>query len=114
VPSTPSSAAGGSGEATVRAFYGALGAGNGAAASAQIVPEKRSSRAFSPEAITRFYGRLAEPVRVTSISPLPGGRYRVSYRYSAGRSHCNGSAVVSLTNRGGRDLIRSVRALNGC
>ena len=83
-------------------------------ASAQIIPEKRSSRAFSPEAISRFYGRLPEPVRVTAIVPLVRGAYRVNYRYSTGRSHCNGSAVVTLTNRGSRDLIRSIRALSGC
>lgn len=115
-PSGPSadSSAGESGEATVRAFYAALGAGNGTTASAQIVPEKRSGRTFSPEAISRFYGRLPEPIRLTGIVPLARGGYRVSYRYSAGRSRCNGSAIVSLTNRDGRDLIRSIRALSGC
>lgn len=103
-----------SGEATVRAFYGALGAGNGSAASARIVPEKQSSRAYSPEALTRFYGRLPEPIRLTQTVPLGGGAYRVSYRYSAGRTHCNGSAVVTVTSRGGRDFIRSIHALSGC
>lgn len=102
------------GEGTVRAFYHALGQGDGAAASAQVIPEKRSSRAFSPEAITRFYGALPEPVQLTGIAPLAAGAYRVSYRYSTGRSHCNGSAVVSVTNRGGRELVRSIRAMNGC
>jgi hypothetical protein len=101
-------------EATVRAFYGALGAGNGAAASSQVIPEKRSSGAFSPRAISRFYGRLPEPLRLTAIVPLAAGAYRVTYRYSAGRSRCNGSAVVRLTNRGGRRLIRSIQALTGC
>jgi hypothetical protein len=103
-----------SGEATVRAFYGALGAGNGAAASSHVIPEKRSSGAFSPGAMSRFYGRLPQPIRLTGIAPVAGGGYRVTYRYSAGRSHCNGSAVVRLTNRGGRDLIRSIRSLSGC
>jgi hypothetical protein len=106
--------AGEGGEATVRAFYGALGGGDGAAAAARIVPEKRASGAFSPEAMSRFYGKLAEPIRLTGIVPLGGRSYRVSYRYSAGRSHCNGSAIVSLVNRSGRDAIRSIRALGGC
>lgn len=57
------------GEATVRAFYGALGTGNGVAASSQVIPEKRSSGAFSPEAISRFYGNLSDPLRLTSITP---------------------------------------------
>ncbi len=102
------------GEAAVRAFYDALGAGDGATASAQIIPEKRASRAFSPEGLSRFYGALPEPIRITDIVPLARGAYRVSYRYSAGRSRCDGRAIVSLTNRGDRDFIRSIKALNGC
>ena len=102
------------GEATVRAFYGALGAGNGAAASSQVIPEKRAGGPYSSEAISRFYGHLREPLRLAGIVPLTKGAYRVTYRYSAGRSRCNGNAVVKLTNRGGRDLIRSIQALSGC
>src|SRR5207245_6254024 len=90
-----------SGEATVRAFYGALGSGNGGAASSQVIPEKRSRGAYSAEAMSRFYGHLAQPIRLTSVAPVSDGRYRVTYRYSAGRSHCNGTAVVRLTNHGG-------------
>jgi hypothetical protein len=104
----------GNGEATVRAFYNALGEGNGAAASSQVIPEKRASGAFSPGAIARFYGRLPEPVRLSGVVPLGGGTYRVTYHYSAGRSRCNGSAVVRLTDRGGRTLIRSIHSLSGC
>lgn len=111
-PATPSR--GGNGEAAVRAFYGALGAGNGTAASSQIIPEKRSSGPFSPGAISRFYGRLPEPIRLTGVVPVPGGSYHVTYRYSAGRSRCNGSAVVSVIQRGGRTLIRSIRSQSGC
>lgn len=102
------------GDATVRAFYGALEQANGETASAQIIAEKRSSRAFSPEAIWRFYGRLAEPLRLTGIAPVAPDRYRVNYRYSTGRWNCNGSADVSLTNRGGREFIGSIHALSGC
>lgn len=110
----PVSFAGRTGEATVRAFYHALGAGDGKAAAAQVIAEKRSSRAFSPGAISRFYGRLPEPLRLTGILPLARGAYRVSYRYSAGRSRCDGRAVVSLTYRGGRNFIRSIDALDKC
>ncbi len=111
---SPTAARSGNSEATVRAFYGALGAGNGTAASSQVIPEKRSSGAFSAGAISRFYGRLPEPIKLTGIVPLADGAYRVTYRYSAGRSRCSGTAVVRLTNRGGRDLIRSIRSLSGC
>ena len=102
-----------SGEQTVRAFYAALGAGDGAAATSHVIPEKRSGGPFSAGAISRFYGRLPEPLRLTSVTPA-GSAYRVTYRYSAGRSHCSGVAIVQVTNRGGRDLIRSIRSLSGC
>jgi hypothetical protein len=102
------------GEATVRAFYAALGRGNGPTASAQVIPEKRSSGAFSPEAISRFYGRLPEPLQLTAIIPLSDDAYRVAYRYSAGRSSCHGSAIVTLVNRDGQDFIRAIHSLSGC
>ncbi len=104
----------GSGEATVRAFYGALRSGDGESAAAQIVPEKRGGGSYSPGAMTRFYGRLPEPIQLTEVTPMSGGAYRVRYRYSAGRSRCNGSAVVRLADRGGRELIRSIQATSGC
>ena len=102
------------GESTVRAFYNALRTGDGQAASANVIPEKRSTRAFSPEGIARFYGSLPEPIRLNAITPAANGSYRVTYSYSAGRSRCNGSAIVSISNRNGRALIRSIRALSGC
>ena len=98
----------------VRAFYGALGRGDGEAASALVVAEKRSSRAYSPRAIQRFYGGLREPLRLTAVAPLGDRAFRVAYRYSAGRSRCDGAAVVRLASRDGRDLVRSIRALDGC
>jgi hypothetical protein len=101
-------------ENTVRTFYSALGAGNGEAASAQVISTKRSSRAYSADAISRFYGRLPEPLRLTGISPLPGNAYRVTYRYAAPGLRCNGSAVVRLTSTATRPLIRSITAANGC
>jgi hypothetical protein len=113
-PPTPERPTAEGGEATVRAFYAALGAGDGATASARVIPEKRNSRAFSPEAISRFYGPLAEPLRLTEVVPTADGAYRVRYRYSTGRSQCNGVADVRVVKRDGRDYIRSINALSGC
>lgn len=110
----PRRATAGGGEGTVRAFYGALRTGDGGSAAAQIIPEKRGSGAFSPAAITRFYGGLAEPIQLIDVQPVSGRAYRVRYRYSAGRSRCNGTAIVRVANRGGLNLIRSIEALNGC
>ncbi|HXH17074.1 MAG TPA: hypothetical protein VNJ10_13185 [Sphingomonas sp.] len=112
--SQPNTVAGTSGEATVRTFYNALGTGRGDVASAQVIPQKRSSRAYSADAISRFYGRLRDPLRLTSISPIQGGAYRVTYRYAAPGLRCNGSAIVRLTSGGTRPLIRSIDATNGC
>ena len=110
----PRSAPRGGGEAAVRTFYSALRAGDGGSAAAQVIPEKRGLGAFSPAAMTRFYGRLPEPIELTDLQSVGGGAYRVRYRYSAGRSHCNGIAVVRVISRGGRDWIRSIEALSGC
>ncbi|WP_426290660.1 hypothetical protein [Sphingomonas sp. TWP1-3-1] len=112
--SRPDTVVGSSGEATVRTFYNALGTGSGDVASAQVIPQKRSSRAYSADAISRFYGRLRDPLRLTSISPLQSGAYRVTYRYAAPGLRCNGSAIVRLTSGGTRPLIRSIDATNGC
>jgi hypothetical protein len=102
------------GEETVRSFYNALGSGNGEVASAQVIPAKRSSRAYSADAITRFYGRLSDPLRLTSLQPLSGGAYRVTYRYAGAGVRCNGSATIRLTSGDGRPLIRSIVARDGC
>lgn len=110
----PVPAATGAGEAVVRSFYDALGRGDGGDASAHVIAEKRSSRAFSPEGISRFYGGMEEPLRLTTVTPLADGRYRVGYRYAVDRSRCSGEAVVSLTLRDGRQFIRSIQATNGC
>lgn len=101
-------------KATVLTFYNALGAGNGDLASAQVIPAKRSSRAYSPDAISRFYGRLSEPLRLTGVFLLSSDTYRVTYRYSGGGTRCNGSAIVRLTYAQGRPLIRSITAGRGC
>ena len=99
---------------TVSAFYNALGSGNGAIASGYIVPEKRSKRAYSPEGIAGFYGRLPDPLRLTGIQRETDSAYRVTYHYSAGRTQCRGVAVVSTTVRRGQVYILGIKALKGC
>lgn len=110
----PALAASGAGEAVVRAFYDALGRGDGETASGLVVAEKRTTDAFSSRAISRFYGGLPEPLRLTALTPLDDGAFFVEYGYSAGWTRCEGGAVVALSSRDGRDLIHSINALNGC
>lgn len=104
----------GTGASTVRAFYYALGAGDGAAASAFVVAEKRAKGPFSPGALSRFYGSLVEPLELLDVSALGAGRYRVRYRFTSGAGRCDGLAEVTTTKRGGRFYIQRIRALNGC
>ena len=112
--SQPDALAASAGEVTVRTFYNALGTGSGEVASAQVIPEKRSSRAYSADAISRFYGRLPDPLQLTSVSHVQGDVYRVTYRYAAPGMRCNGRAIVRVTSGATRPLIRSITAANGC
>lgn len=101
-------------EAIVRAFYAALGRGDGRAAALLVVPEKRERGPFSAGEITRFYGALAMPLALVSVEATAEG-FLVHYGYAAssGRS-CDGRAIVRLGERGGRRLIEAIRALDGC
>jgi hypothetical protein len=64
---------------TVQAFYMALGAANGNEASKFVVPEKRSSGAFSPGAITNFYSKLIIPLTLLDGQAVNSNEYRVRY-----------------------------------
>ena len=99
---------------TVRTFYEVLGDGQGAAAAQMIVPEKRASAAFSPAALTRFYGGLVRPVRLLSIARASAGSYLVRYSYATRTRACAGRAMVTTVNRAGRAYIAGIRALDGC
>lgn len=99
---------------TIRAFYDALGDGQGANASAMIVPEKRTRPAFAPENMTRFYGGLADPIRLIDIVQENTNTFIVNYHYATKSSVCNGRAVITTTMRDGRNYIQGIRALNGC
>ncbi len=98
---------------SVRAFYYALGDGNGDQAAQFIVPERRKGP-FSPSEMTRFYGDLLEPLRLLSITPTAPNAYMVRYTFRSKARACNGRALVTTTNRGNENLIFSIEALDGC
>lgn len=101
-------------EATVRAFYAAVGRADGPTASALVVPEKRARAPYAADEITRFYGGLAVPLAVASVERRDDG-VLVRYGYTAaGGRRCDGRAMVRLTLRDGRPLIEAIRALDGC
>lgn len=103
----------GTAQTTVEAFYSALAAGDGAAASSMMVPAKRSGP-FAPAALSAFYGRLAEPLRLLGVSPVDPGTYEARYTFVSGKRRCNGLAIVRTAKVGGFNLIDSIRAKNGC
>jgi hypothetical protein len=101
--------------ALARAFYGALGGGDGYAAAAMIDPEKRGSGALSGARMSRFYASLREPLRLTSMYPLAPDTVFVRYRFTTRRGAvCLGAANVITATRGGHLFIRAIRARNGC
>jgi len=101
-------------ETTVREFYLSLGAGYGDLAVSFIVPEKQGEGAYKPSAMMQFYGTLAEPLELKSISSIGPSEFLVSYRYWATRTECNGRAKVTTSRIGGQYYIQKIKALDGC
>ena len=101
--------------AAVRAFYAALEAGDGGSAARLVEPEKRDAGPLSAAEMSRFYGALAEPLRLTQIYPLDPATVFVRYRFvTRGGRACRGAANVVTTERDGQILVRGIRAYNGC
>jgi hypothetical protein len=100
--------------AVVQSFYAALGQGDGAAASSLVIPQKRAG-AYSPAALTDFYGRMAQPLQVQALSARGSNAVFVRYSFvAAGGRGCNGAALVHTAVIGGQTLITGIQALNGC
>ncbi|AFN55919.1 hypothetical protein FBY51_1190 [Zymomonas mobilis] len=98
---------------TIRAFYTALGDGQGEIASAMVVPEKRSIPAFSAPNLSKFYGNLTDRIQLLDIAQENTNNFIVHYRYATKSRICNSRAAVTTTMRGGRNFIQSIRTLNG-
>jgi hypothetical protein len=117
-PAPAPTSSGGGAAATMnlaRAFYGALGGGDGYSAAAMIEPEKRRSGALSGAQMTRFYRSLREPLRLTSMYPLAPDTVFVRYRFvTQSGGVCLGAANVTTTTRGGHLFIHAIHAHNGC
>jgi hypothetical protein len=113
-PQNLSSAAQDSNAATVvRDFYQSLGQGDGERAATYIAPEVRRGPLSAAE-MTRFYGQLREPLRLTEIKPVNANRYFVAYTFKAASRACIGRALVDTVNRSGENYISYINALDGC
>ncbi len=99
---------------TIEAFYAALHSGDGKLASTFVVPEKTRKGAFSPQALSSFYGSLSEPISLIDIHKVDESHFSVRYRFTSGKRPCDGSAAITTVKRDGRDFIQSIRAENGC
>ncbi|GEB90110.1 hypothetical protein [Zymomonas mobilis] len=99
---------------TIRTFYTALSEGQGAAATAMVVPEKRSTPAFSAPNLSKFYGSLTDPIQLLDIAKENTNIFIVHYHYVAKSHVCNGKAAITTALRGGRNFIQGIHALNGC
>ena len=104
----------GTAASTVRAFYLALGAGDGALAAGFVIEEKRRKGPFSARELSRFYGALREPLELLSLDDAGNGRFTARYRYASDGGRCEGAATIRTTERRGRFFIEGVKALNGC
>jgi hypothetical protein len=97
----------------VRDFYQSLGQGDGERAATYIAPELRRGPLSAAE-MTRFYGQLREPLRLTEIKPVNANRYFVAYTFKAASRACIGRALVDTVNRSGENYISYINALDGC
>lgn len=94
----------------VRAFYEALGRGDGQVASGFVVPEKRSSGPYAADNLSRFYGGFSDPLAVTGLSVIDENLVQVTYHWASGRKRCDGAATVTVTRRNGESLIQSIKS----
>jgi hypothetical protein len=107
-------AANGEAAMAVRAFYKALGEGDGARAAAVVVPEGREAGPLSAGELTRLYGNLKVPLRITKLDPISGETVFVRYQFvTADDRLCLGSATVATAQREGETLVRGIRNF-GC
>lgn len=102
------------GDQTVRDFYHALGHGDGAKANSFMSLEKRAAPSYQPDAIEAFYGHMAEPLSLVSVSAVGAGDYEVRYRYRKQSAVCNGHAIVTTQDSGGHTLIARIKPIGNC
>lgn len=99
----------------VEQFYGALESGDGRAASAHVIPEKRTTGPFSASELSSFYGNLKKPLRLISVTETGQHHFRVRYTFETKNGKvCDGVSFVTVKAANGRNLIAKIRAESGC
>lgn len=95
---------------TVVRFYEALSSGDGAAATALVIPSKRIEGPLSGHAMSTFYGSLREPLILRSVRQVDVNVVEARYFYRASRTACEGRALVTMTSARHPASIRSIAA----
>jgi hypothetical protein len=91
----------------VRAFYTALGHGDGTAAAKLVVPERQKGH-LDPKEMTKFFSSFSDPLRLLSVEPRGQNAFQATYTYRAGSSVCNNTVLVITTQRNGQYLIERI------
>ncbi|HEY0326264.1 MAG TPA: TIR domain-containing protein [Allosphingosinicella sp.] len=114
-PTRAAAAGGGSALGTVRAFYSALGRGDGASAAQLVVPGKRGSGPLSAQSLSRYYSSFRRPLRIRGMTPVGDNSVRVAYDYVLGDGRlCRGQATVNVVQSGDQRLVSGIRTSGPC
>lgn len=103
------------GAEVVRAFYAALGHGDGATAATLVIPERQKG-GLSAQAMTDFFSSNFRPLQLISVAPYGQNTYQATYTFqktSKGVA-CANSVIISVTQRNGQYLIQNIDARGGC
>ena len=111
VPGTTAPVVTDPGAVVVTAFFDALGRGDGVAAAALIIPEKRKDN-YDPQRMTQTYSRFASRLHLTGVVASGPHTYQATYTYqtSPANSVCATTATVTVTERAGQYFIQTIRA----
>jgi hypothetical protein len=100
---------------TVRAFYAALSAGDGASAAQLVIPGKRQNGPLSARELSRYFSSFRRPLQVRRVTPVDANTVQVAYDYvlADGRL-CEGVASVDVVQSGDKRLVSGIRTRGPC
>jgi hypothetical protein len=97
--------------ATVRTFYEYLSQGEGGAAAALVIPEKRGIGAFNEKNMTAYFGGLKRRLQLGAVYRENDGRILVSYDYTRQDGfYCSTTASVTIRESFERLMIEKILA----
>lgn len=102
------------GTTTVRGFYSALSAGDGAEAAKFVLPELRGRGPLSADAMSAYYSTLLKPLMLRDVRPLGDDTFEATYGFTSRSGVCDGRSIVTMVRRSGLVLISRIRSLSGC